>query len=433
MRIPKAIADLVFSILLIACNVGCGSNSVHPSEGKVHIEKTDTGFTLIRNNEPFLIRGVAGDQNLALLKSIGGNTIRTYDTLGLTQILNEAQDNGLAVIAGLVLPKSREAWFYENDSLVDLYEHDLQKVISRYKDHPALLMWCLGNEPNFYDFSNFQFSSAYNRFLNTIRKEDRDHPVTTALANFSDREILNMRLKIPGLEVLMINTFGRLPELERDMAAYRLLWKGPFIVGEYGISGPWETNRTAWQAPLEPDESEKAKRLKEMYNTLPHDNPRFLGALAFYWGQRQEVTHTWFNFFSEEGEATESVYTLSRLWGGSLAINRPPKAENLQIDGSTAYNHFLFGSATVHSAQVALSDPDADSLEVEWSLRPEDWLFEKAGAPEPVDSSFLAYENGGAKVIFQTPGKPGPFRLFVKVTDGKGHFATTNFPFYVVR
>ena len=433
MRILKAIADLVLSILFIYCHAGCNTDLVYSSEGNVHIKKTDAGFTLIRNKEPFLIRGVAGHQNLALLKSIGGNTIRTYDTLGLTQILNEARDNGLAVIAGLVLPKSREAWFYDNDTLVDVYNHDLQKAISRYKEHPALLMWCLGNEPNFYDFSNFRFSSAYNRFLNTIRKVDPDHPVTMALANFSDREILNLRMKIPGLEVLMINTFGRLPQLERDMAAYRLLWKGPFIVGEYGISGPWETNRTAWQAPLEPDESEKVMRLKEMYNTLPHDNPRFLGALAFYWGQRQEATHTWFNFFSDDGEMNESVYALSGLWGNSLATNQPPKAQDLQIDGSTAYNHFLFGSGTVHSARVALSDPDGDSLEVEWSLRPEDWLFEKAEAPEPVESSFLAYEEGGGKVIFQTPRKPGPFRLFVKVTDGKGHFATTNLPFYVVR
>ena len=433
MRILKAVADFILSIFLVTCTMGCSSNAVRLPEGKVYIKNTGTGFTLIRNNEPFLVRGVAGHQNLALLTRIGGNTIRTYDTLGLTKILNEAQDNGLAVIAGLVLPKSRETWFYGNDTLVDLYDHNLQIAIGRYKEHPALLMWCLGNEPNFYDFSNFRFPSAYKRFLNTIRKVDSNHPVTTALANFSDREILNMRWKIPGLELLMVNTFGRLPELERDMAVYRLLWKGPFIVGEYGISGPWETNSTAWQAPLEPDESKKAKRLEEMYNNLPHSNPRFLGALAFYWGQRQEATHTWFNFFSEEGEVNESVYTLSRLWGRTLHANRPPKAEDLRIDGSTSYNHFLFGSGTVHSARVALSDPDGDSLEVEWSLRPEDWMFAKAEAPEPIDSSFLAFENNGAKVIFQTPGKPGPFRLFVKVTDGKGHFSTTNLPFYVVR
>lgn len=421
---------ILFPFLLL---LSCGNDPSYNTDGKVHIKKNKNGYTLIRNNEPFDIRGVAGHKRLQLLKKIGGNTIRTYDTVGLQQILDNAHQNDLTVIAGLVLPKSKEDWFYKNDSLIDLYDQNLQKVAAKYKDHPALLMWCLGNEPIFYSFSNFRFSSAYNRFLKTLRSTDPDHPVTMALANFSDREILNIRFKIPNLDVLMINTFGRLPELENDMKIYGWLWNGPFIVGEFGVSGPWETDRTAWHAPLEPNDMQKARRLKEMYHELPHENPRFLGAIAFYWGQRQEVTHTWFNFLSEDNKVNQTVLALSELWGNPLDGNKPPNAVNLQIDASSEYNRFLFNKNSEHTASVELDDPDGDSLRVEWTLRPEDWLFEKMDAPDPIEASFIFFNKDSTFVRFRAPHKPGPYRLFVKVTDDHENFAVTNYPFYVVQ
>lgn len=418
--------------LCISLSSGCRETTSGRNDAKVYIQKQEEGYALIRNNRPFHIQGVAGTDSLSLLASIGGNTIRTYDTVQLETTLNRAQQYNLAVIVGLILPKSHEDWFYENDSLIEIYEKNLLRLTEKYRDHPALLMWCLGNEPIFYDFSNFRFSTVYNRFLKTLKTADPDHPVAMAMANFSDRAILNIGFKIRELDVLMINTFGRLPKLEADMNKYRWLWNGPFIIGEYGITGPWETNTTAWQAPLEPTDHQKAARLREMYEMLPHQNPRYLGAIAFYWGQRQEVTHTWFNFFSDQGEANASVYALADLWDKPLPGNRPPQIEKLLIDGSDAYNDFLFKPNEQHFAEAVVQDPDGDSLRMEWSIRVEDWLFQKKSAPEPLKDSIIQTDPIST-ISFHTPKQPGPFRLFVRVTDRQGNFATTNLPFYVVQ
>jgi len=53
----------------------------------VYIKKTEKGFQLIRNGKPFYIRGAAGNSHFNELSRIGGNTIRIYDTLDLSNII----------------------------------------------------------------------------------------------------------------------------------------------------------------------------------------------------------------------------------------------------------------------------------------------------------------------------------------------------------
>ena len=56
----------------------------------VFIKKTDQGFQLYRNGSPFFIQGASGNSHLKELADIGGNTLRVYDTINITNILNEA-------------------------------------------------------------------------------------------------------------------------------------------------------------------------------------------------------------------------------------------------------------------------------------------------------------------------------------------------------
>src|SRR5262245_21528703 len=81
----------------------------------VRVEKTDEGFRLLRDGKPFLVKGVGGHTNLALLAACGGNSIRTWDTKGLGEILDEAHKNGLTVLAGIWLGHERHGFNY-NDS-----------------------------------------------------------------------------------------------------------------------------------------------------------------------------------------------------------------------------------------------------------------------------------------------------------------------------
>lgn len=425
----------VFSALMAMLG-GCSSPD-HPrpsADARVQIVEQDEGFALRKNGKPFQVRGAAGREHLPLLQQIGANTIRTYDTVDLGSTLDSAAALGLQVIVGLELPKSTEDWFYSQDSLVAERAARYRALGARYSDHPALLLWCLGNELIFYQFFDWQFPRQYGQIFKALRQGDPHHPIGTAMANASDRALLNWGLKIPEIELFIFNTFGRLPRLLEDLDRYRWLWKGPYIVGEWGESGPWEVRSTPWEAPYEAHSSRKAGRIRRMHGDLPQQDPRYLGNLVFYWGQRQERTHTWFNFLDRQGRYAQPTEVLAELWGEPRKGNRAPRLDTLFLNG-TGEGPFLFSPGSTHQASVASHDPDGDSLRYQWSLRPEDWFFRYAEAPAPVAMGTTSQDTAarsGSAISFQVPAKPGPYRLFVKITDGQGHFATANMPFYVV-
>ncbi len=47
-------------------------------EGKIKVIKTDTGYQLNRNGQPYYVNGLGGEVNLDLVVKIGGNSIRTW-------------------------------------------------------------------------------------------------------------------------------------------------------------------------------------------------------------------------------------------------------------------------------------------------------------------------------------------------------------------
>tara|TARA_R110002050_G_scaffold6740_4_gene27208 strand:- start:4880 stop:6181 length:1302 start_codon:yes stop_codon:yes gene_type:complete len=430
--VKTLIRNLFLALLSSLLWTGCSSSD--QPKGSVYIEKTGGKFQLIRHGEPFIIKGVSGEVRLKELAEIGGNCIRTYDTTNLAAILDEAQSLNIAVIAGIWLPKSNSKWFYPNDSLVAEASIKLKALAKKHSDHPALLSWCLGNELIYYDIKDWRFAKSYNQILDSLKSGDPNHPVGTALANYGDKAILNFGLKIRDIDLLYINTFGRLNQLEPDREKWTWLLNKPFVVGEFGENGPWESDGTVWGAPGEINSSQKAERLAAIYdNILPKDNPAFLGSLAFFWGWRQEQTHTWFNVFSQEGEKNEMYFKLAKRFGKELKTNQPPKVGLLSIDSIFDANELLLNPSSTHFAELIASDPEKDSLNYHWTIRTEDWFFVKGEEPPAaLENTVLSPHTTEGKTQFKSPSKPGPYRLFVKITDGHGNFGSVNLPFYVV-
>lgn len=382
----------------------------------------------MREGKPFEIKGVAGHENIELLAQIGGNTIRTYDTTDLSAILNKAHELDLATVVGIHLPKTNEDWFYENDSLIESFNNDLQAFVKRYKSHPSVLLWCLANEPFNYDLADFTFPRAYNKFLQTIKHEDPNHPVAMAIPNFSERSILNIQLKIPELDIIMINTFGELSQLEEKSKMYELIWDGPFIVGEFGIHGYWESPNTSWGSPLELTSNQKAFQLDHSFKILPRSNPRFLGSFFFYWGQKNEYTPTWFGTF-HNGLINDMVFSLAREFGNPIHGNTPPQIQRLLINNSNSSSEHIFKPNSQQVASIQVHDTEGDSLSITWSLKMENWTNNKEVLPDlPISTS-----RNNPILSFSTPGRAGAYRLYVMVTDHQGNFSSANLPFYVVR
>lgn len=401
-------------------------------DATVKIEELDGQWRFTINGEIHEIKGVSGQAYLKEAAAIGINTIRTYDTTNLQAVLDSAAYYNIKVVAGIWLPKSPEKWLYGNEEYTSKLSSELAFLGRKYKDHPALLSWCLGNELIYYNLYDFKFPATYNRLVDSLRSNDPNHPIGTALANFGQKAALNFALKIRPLDYYLINTFGRLREIENDMNSLFFLPDKPFLIGEFGENGPWEAEWTKWSAPVEPNSNRKAELLARRFEELPTDNPHYLGAMVFNWGWRQEQTHTWFNVFSEQGERNALYHFLAEKYGAQKKAVGLPEIDTLLIDGIGTFNDFWFDGNQSHTAALRLRGAAPEGLQIKWSLRTEDWFFLKGDTPPPLPG-YIQKSKNPELIVFTTPDKPGPYRLFVKVSDSLGNFATANMPFYVVQ
>jgi hypothetical protein len=208
------------------------------------------------------------------------------------------------------------------------------------------------------------------------------------------------------------------------------------MITEWGINGPWESETTAWGAPIENTSTKKAEQYFEQAASLPVKNNRYLGACSFYWGQKQEVTHTWYSFFSEEGNSSDVVNALHAVWSGEPFRRTAPSIKYMLLEGKGARDNVLLKPGSRYTAELFLNDPTSlDSLEIRWELLAEDWYLKNirdANLKKPGNFDSLIYDVSLTRSGFKAPVKEGAYRLFVTVFDKKGYFSTANTPFYVV-
>src|SRR5690606_22820273 len=82
---------------------------------KTEIVKLKEGYTIMRDGQPYFIRGAGGTSNMEKLKAYGGNSIRTWSPQNGTEILNKAQQLGLTVTLGLDVKTERHGFDYNDE------------------------------------------------------------------------------------------------------------------------------------------------------------------------------------------------------------------------------------------------------------------------------------------------------------------------------
>lgn len=433
----KSSLFIFFLVTAICIQLSCSSYPEPYNEHKrVYIKKDSSGYALIKNEKPFYVKGASGFSNIHKLSEAGGNTIRTWDTVNLSTILDSAELFGISVIVGFPMVKSLYVEeFYDDEKKVSQQCSAFKNVVEKYKNHPALLAWCLGNELDFpFKPAYSSFYDCFNKLIKMIHISDPNHPVTTTLVNFERRPIINLRLKVSDLDFISINTFGQAKTLKQDLDNFAWFWDGPFLITEWGINGPWEEECTYWGAPIENTSSHKAELYSELYTKyLNFEDGRCLGSCVFFWGAKQERTHTWFNLFSHDGFASESVEIMQGLWTGKQSLNRAPQIKYMLLDYKGAKDNIVLDAGTEHFADIYFKQFNASSLSLKWEIIPEDHhskFWENTVKPEDLNELILNAEEG--HIRFKAPEKEGPYRLFLEAYDTNGFYATTNTPFYVI-
>jgi len=401
------------------------------------ISKPDGSFTLLLNGEPYMVKGAGGHQYLDLLAASGGNSIRTWGIEQLEEVLDgkplldRAHESGISVTVGFWVQHQRHGFDYTNKASIEEQRNRLRNAVLKYKDHPALLTWLLGNEVEGLGpgETDVRIWKELNHLAGIIKELDENHPVMTAIAGARQSKIDGILEYYPDIDILGVNQYGSASGTGQTL--YAMGWKGPYMLTEFGVPGTWEVPATSWGAPIEPDSSTKSAETYTAYMTDRDNNPgRNLGSYVFYWGQKQEATATWFGMFLQSGEKLPRVDAMTYAWSGEWPENRAPKLVSLETP--VEFKHVKAGGE--FHAEVDSVDREGDELSYLWDIRMESTDRKAGGDAEAAPSSFpdaIEAGQGTRRLSFKAPNRPGGYRLFVTVYDGQGGAVTHNVPFYV--
>lgn len=422
---------LAAAALILSPGPGYGQGSV------VTVSQAEDGsFTLIRNGKPFFINGAGGTHHLKEIKDLGGNSIRTWGVDSLEQpvdgkpLMKRAQELDLAVTAGIWLEHERHGYNYSDPQFLKNQREKVRAAVRKYKDEPALLMWGLGNEMEgpIGGGADPRIWQELNVLAGIVKEEDPNHPVMTVIAGGSPVKVKAILQHYPNIDVLGVNAYAGASGV--GAAVKQAKWNKPFVLTEFGPTGHWEVQKTPWDAPIEPSSWDKAGTYFATQKLVREEGRGLcLGTYAFLWGQKQEVTSTWYGMFLPSGEKLPTVDAMSYAWTGKWPANRSPKIESF----TSPLREATVKPGSTATAEVAVKEFERDPLKIEWEVLAESTDRGVGGDAEAVPPSFPAcvVRQQGKQVTLRVPRKPGAYRLFVTVKDGKGGASKDNFPFLV--
>jgi hypothetical protein len=401
------------------------------------VSKPDGSFTLLQNGKPYMVKGAGGHQYLTLLAASGGNSIRTWGIAQLEQVidgkslLDRAYESGISVTVGFWVQHERHGFDYSNSASIEKQRARLRDAVVKYRDHPALLTWGLGNEMEGFGPGepDVRIWKELNHLAGIIKELDKNHPVMTVIAGAQQSKIDGILQYYPNIDILGVNQYGSASGTGQALDG--MGWKGPYMLTEFGVPGTWEGPATSWGAPIEPDPSTKAAETYTAYKMDRDSNVgRNLGSYVFIWGQKQEATATWYGMFLQSGEKLPRVDAMAYAWSGKWPDNRAPKLVSLETP--VAFKHVKAGSGS--HAEVDCVDREGDELRFQWDILAESTDRKSGGDAEAAPPSFpnaIVKGQGTRRIAFKAPSRPGGYRVFVTVYDGQGGAVAHNVPFYV--
>jgi len=254
------------------------------------------------------------EQDSSMMQSAGVNSIRTYEPLLDRAVLDKLWSRGIYVLNTVY------AWGGE---VVDR----LVPRVNAVKDHPAILMWVIGNEWNYngfyYGLSHDTSIARIRAAAQLIKQHDTAHPVSTIYGEVPSVATLQALsdVDIWGINVYRGGGFGDLFSV----------WSGrsqkPMYLGEYGADA-WNANSGAL------DESAQAYATTTLTQAIVAQSTKWagpcLGGIIFEfndeWWKDGAGSH-WVHDVGgvAPGGGPYPDYTFNEEWWGLVDIDRNPR------------------------------------------------------------------------------------------------------------
>jgi len=256
----------------------------------------------------------AVDRDSELMAAAGINAVRTYGAITDREVLDKLHAKGIWVINSV----------YNNGGGSP---RRVVRKVAAVKDHPAILMWSVGNEWNYNGlYRKWSISRSMARVKEVariIKSIDNTHPVASIYGGAPSRRVIN---GLPEIDAWGMNVYSGLGFGSSIHKFARRSGK-PLFLGEYGAD--------AWNANLgREDQDAQAHATRVLTEAIAqqsslHNGP-LLGGFLF------EFSDEWW----KDGHGSKSIHdtggvapgggphpdrTFNEEWWGIVEVDRKPR------------------------------------------------------------------------------------------------------------
>jgi len=298
-----------------------------PASQNTNTSTTDPNNANVRRPE----FGIWASTDIPLMKNMNVNTVRMFIDPGIDAngraVLDQLYSNGIMVIMTV-------------DDAVNNTAR-VQQAVNFYKDHPAILMWMLGNEWNINNYYGAASSTldAAQRTQNAaalVKSLDSNHPVATSYGEIDingglpvTQGFVNQTcpaVDVWALNIYRGNTFGTLFE------QWRAISSKPMFIGEFGTDA-FRSFNTGITPPGVVDEISQSQWVLSLWNDLfknlsaPNPSKTAIGGCVFsfseeWWKVQPSGSQQTGGFFSSNGHPDSFA---NEEYFGIVDINRQPR------------------------------------------------------------------------------------------------------------
>jgi hypothetical protein len=368
-------------------------------------------------------RGAAFSGDRAALEKLaaaGANAVRVYHERD-AWVLDEARQLGIGVLMGLDVGLPRYGFRLDDPKAIAAQENRIRAFVQRYRKHPALLAWVIGNEVEHGMIDPLPAWREINRLAGVVKALDPAHPTVMSVNDGGPQFLKQLAGCCAHIDMIGLNLYaGAAFGLDERIRAAGIA--KPLLIAELGPLGQWQAGRKPWGAPVELTSREKADYFRRALAEFGK-NPQIRGVFAFLWGTKQEQTATWHGLLLSDGSLTEITDALAQAWGRSSASAAP----SILGIGISA-DEFAPGATVSSTIEVR-----GEALDTGWLVRKEATELGGGGEAEPLPEAIgvEVLSAGASSIRFRAPQTPGAYRLFITVRDKNGKAATANLPFLV--
>jgi Ricin-type beta-trefoil lectin domain-like/Glycosyl hydrolases family 2, TIM barrel domain len=209
------------------------------------------------------------DADIRLMRAAGMNAVRTYEPITDRAVLDRLHAAGIRVLMGVY-------------NWGGAPPESVVSTVNAVKNHPAVLMWLIGNEWNYnglyVGLTHAQSLAKLNEVAALIRRNDTAHPIATIYGELPSAATLAAmpNVAVWGLNVYRGISFGNL------FSAWAALSGKPMFVSEYGADA-YNANIRRYD-PNSQAEGVRALTAEILASSVKrHRSGVVLGGTAFEW------------------------------------------------------------------------------------------------------------------------------------------------------